>query len=68
MNFAKSGNVASVSGMMDFATYCGAGIGSFVYGVVISHFGYAPMFVSWIIICAISIVFTKILIKISKEI
>ena len=63
VNFSKTGNVASVSGIMDFATYCGAGIGSFVYGVVISRYGYAPMFVSWIIICAISIIFTRVLDK-----
>ena len=54
MNFLKSGNVASVSGIMDFATYLGAGISAAIYGVVIKSFGYLPMFVSWIVISAIS--------------
>lgn len=65
VNFAKTGNVASVSGIMDFATYCGAGVGSFIYGIVISRFGYVPMFASWIVICVISIVFTRALIKLN---
>lgn len=56
MNFLKSGNVASVSGIMDFATYLGAGISALVYGVVIDKFGFLPMFISWIAISVISII------------
>ena len=56
MRFLKTGNVASVSGIMDFATYLGAGIASAVYGIVIKNFGYLTMFVSWIVISAISII------------
>lgn len=55
LQFIRSGNVASVSGMMDFATYLGAGISSAVYGIVIEKVGYLPMFVSWMIISIISI-------------
>lgn len=55
LSFAKSGNTASVSGIMDFSTYIGAGVSSAVYGSVIKHFGYLPMFVSWVLISLMSI-------------
>lgn len=54
IQYQKSGNVASVSGIMDFATYLGGGIGSVIYGITISKFGYNPMFFSWVIISIIS--------------
>lgn len=54
--YARSGNTASVSGMLDFATYLGAGLSSTAYGVLIAAFGYKPMFFSWVVICVISIV------------
>ncbi|MBQ7794701.1 MAG: MFS transporter [Clostridia bacterium] len=57
LHYLKTGNVASVSGIMDFGTYLGGGIASMIYGVVIKHFGYLPMFVSWAIISVVSIVF-----------
>lgn len=55
IHFASSGNVASVSGIMDFATYFGAGISSVAYGFIVKSFGYAPMFISWIIVSVISV-------------
>ena len=55
----KTGNVASVSGVMDFATYLGGGIASMIYGIVIASFGYTPMFISFAVISVISIVFIK---------
>lgn len=55
MHFTKTGNVASSSGILDFATYFGAGIASVIYGAVIKYFGYIPMFISWIVISLISI-------------
>lgn len=64
LRYTKSGNVASVSGIMDFATYLGGGIASVIYGVVIKSYGYVPMFVSWIVISVISIIMT---IKINKN-
>jgi metallo-beta-lactamase class B len=33
----------------------GAGIGSFIFGYMIKHMGYAPMFISWAVISLISI-------------
>ena len=59
IRFSKTGNVASMSGLMDFITYSGAGIGSAIYGFVIKSVGYTPMFVSWAVICAISLIFLK---------
>ncbi len=56
LRFADSGNVASVSGVLDCVSYGGAGIGSVLYGVLIEKFGYFPMFLSWAIISLISIV------------
>lgn len=55
MRYLKSGNVSSVSGLLDFASYLGAGVSSAVYGVVIKSFGYRPMFISWIAVSVISI-------------
>lgn len=54
-SYLKSGNVASVSGILDFASYLGAGVSGAVYGVVISAFGYQPMFISWIVISLASV-------------
>lgn len=54
LRYVQTGNTASVSGIMDFSTYLGAGISSAVYGVVIQYFGYLPMFVSWVILSGIS--------------
>ena len=56
LHYVSTGNVASVSGIMDFATYFGAGISGVIYGVLIKNFGYVPMFVSWVIISVISMV------------
>lgn len=54
LHYAKTGNSASVSGFLDFATYLGGGISSAVYGMIIEHFGYTPMFASWIAISVLS--------------
>lgn len=56
IRYAESGNVASVSGLMDFATYGGAGIGSLVFGVMIKNWGYSPMYITWAVISVVSIV------------
>ena len=57
LHYVKTGNVASISGVMDFATYLGGGVASFIYGLVIEYFGYTPMFVSWLVISVISVLF-----------
>ena len=62
LQFAESDNVASVSGIMDFATYFGAGVSSFIYGNAINALGYTPMFLSWAIISVISIIVLRPLI------
>lgn len=49
LEFAKSGNVASVSGLMDFGTYLGAGVGSVVLGYSVTHLGYGSMFTLWLV-------------------
>ncbi len=54
LQYLKTGNVASVSGVMDFATYLGGGISGVIYGLVIDRFGYNPMFLSWVVISVIS--------------
>ena len=51
VRYASRGRVASVSGIMDFVTYLGAGLSSVVYGFV----GYLPMFISWAVVSVISI-------------
>ena len=53
LQFAREGTVASVSGIMDFATYLGTGISSMVFGVMIEAYGYGAMFVTWAVICGI---------------
>lgn len=63
VRFISTGNVASVSGILDFATYAGSGISSFIYGIIIKHYGYSPMFLSWAILSVISLVFLRLLIK-----
>lgn len=59
LHYSSTHNEAAVSGIMDFATYLGGGIASAVYGIVIKHFGYSPMFASWVIISAVSLLVIK---------
>lgn len=63
IRYLKTGNVASVSGMMDFATYLGGGISSVLYGVLIQSFGYLPMFLTWIVISALSMIFLRLIMR-----
>jgi len=55
LRFADSGSVASVSGLMDFITYLGAGISSAIYGVFVADHTYTPMFLSWVVLSALSV-------------
>lgn len=55
LRYTHSGNVASVSGIMDFATYFGAGVSSFCYGFLIDRFGYGPMYLSWVAVSFLSV-------------
>lgn len=47
MQFSAEDAVSSVSGFMDFSTYLGAGIGSFVFAKIIGFAGYTAMFAVW---------------------
>ena len=59
LRFAGEGTVASVSGIMDFATYLGTGISSMVFGVMIEAYGYSAMFVTWAILCGIGLLLQR---------
>lgn len=50
MQYAREGLVASVSGLMDFATYLGTGLSAMVFGVLIDATGYWSMFAVWVIL------------------
>lgn len=63
LRYLESGNVASVSGVLDFSTYLGAGIASLCYGVIIEYFGYVPMFVSWLVLSTAAIGLARALLR-----
>lgn len=67
IRFVSTGNVASVSGIMDFATYFGAGVSSLAYGFLIEHYGYAPMYLSWVIVSLVSILLIRALLAAKKN-
>lgn len=56
LQFYDEGLSGTVSGIMDFGTYLGAGIGSAVYGVLIDAYGYTAMFLSFLIISVVSLI------------
>ncbi len=56
LSFGDEGNVSSVVGLLDFATYMGAGISTAIYGAVLDKGSYRGMFASWMIICAAAII------------
>lgn len=55
--YADRGGISTVSSMMDVFTYCGAGLGSLIFGVMIPAFGFNSMFIVWIIASALSAFF-----------
>ena len=59
MRYADTGNVASVSGLMDFATYGGGGISAWIFGSVRRYVGYTPVYVSWAVICVVSVIILR---------
>lgn len=56
LRFAEKNMVSSVSGVADFFTYLGAGIGSAVYGFWNKGGNFVPMFISWVVLCVASII------------
>ncbi len=59
LQFASSGNQSSVSGIMDFFTHLGAGIGSFAFGYLIKYAGYSAMYLCFAVISVISVIVIK---------
>ena len=55
LQFARKNMVSSVSGVADFATYLGAGIGSAVYGFLNKSGNFVPMYISWAVLCVLSV-------------
>ena len=56
MRYEKEGNVSKIVGVMDFATYMGAGLSSSVYGRWLENHSYSGMFASWIAFAAAAVV------------
>lgn len=67
LQFADTDNVASVSGIMDFATYFGAGVSSLAYGYIIKYFGYMPMYLSWVLVSLASVLILRPMLSESKK-
>lgn len=67
LRFAAKNMVASVSGLTDFATYLGAAIGSAVYGFWLKDGHYDRMFLSWVVLCILSILILLLQYPIRKE-
>lgn len=63
LRFAQEGRVASVSGIMDFATYLGTGISSVIFGILIEWLGYEAMFLTWAILCMMGLLFLRRILK-----
>jgi len=66
LRYAKENLIASTSGLMDFATYLGASLGSFAYGYVIDLWGYAPMLYSWLAAAVFAAIALRRVVKLSQ--
>jgi OPA family glycerol-3-phosphate transporter-like MFS transporter len=66
LRFSASGNVSSVTGIMDFATYMGAGIGSAFYGATLKNGDFSIMFGSWLLIAVAISALLFLIIRIPK--
>lgn len=67
LHFADKNMVSSVSGVADFATYFGAGIGSAVYGYWNRGGNFSMMFISWVILCSVSTFLLMLQKRLTKE-
>jgi len=63
LRFIETGNTASISGIMDLMTYCGTGISSLIFGIVIENSGFTPMFITWAACSILSVPVTALLMK-----
>lgn len=61
IRFSSAGTVSSISGIMDFFTYLGAGIGSLCYGSIIKRIGYGGMYGSWVVMASVSLIYLFII-------
>ena len=53
IHYTATNQVASVSGILDFATYLGTGLSAMIYGTMIVSFGYESMFFTWCVFSAL---------------
>jgi len=61
MRFAAAGNVSSVSGIMDFATYLGSSLSAALFGWMFSaDSNFSAMYMIWIAVSVVSIVILTI--------
>ena len=68
LKFAAENSSSSSSGIMDFATYLGAGAGSLAYGYLLKFFDYSYMFASWTAISVLAAVLITVrVIKVRRE-
>lgn len=63
MQFAQDGHVASVSGILDFATYLGTGLSAMIFGIMIDALGYESMFLTWVVLSVLAILLLSIRVK-----
>ena len=55
LRYASRGQTATVSGVLDFATYLGTGLSAMVFGTMIGRFGYEAMFLAWAVVSCLAI-------------
>lgn len=60
MRYAQQGCVSTVSGLLDFATYMGAGLSSAIFGFFIESSGYSVIFYTWIAVSVIAIIVLRL--------
>ena len=65
--YTGCGCVSSVVGLMDFATYFGAGISSILYGHLLENNSYPLLFGSWLILTLLAVLFIIIHNHMKKE-
>ena len=57
LRYASCGQTATVSGVLDFATYFGPGLSAMVFGTLIGIYGYGAMFFAWVVISVLVILY-----------
>lgn len=54
LRYAAGGHISAATGVMDFATYAGGAAAMYIFGFVIDFAGYQPVFISFIVLAAVS--------------